>query len=349
MSDMIRIKRKNYIEEKAKERFDNNIGNQLASFGIIGTDRLENQWRVKKHINHLTLTEDNYEINQILRKYQSNKNEIKGFSSKYLTQLSDLLAQKDKNFTKKRFEIYNRRIAKMKSQNNDNNEKNTLQSFHSLSNINAKLNRIFKSKKSDTFTMFCADRSEKILNKKKLKNIFSKTIETNASKSQKNLRDIIKNRKTFFLNRNKINKNILLTQFNSKEKEEDNSYEDNIKGKEEFFISGDKDKYKEYLKKEYNFFNSNNLNQIMFLKEKNKRKKLFKSIENDYKYMLGNKKCLYKNKLFHRIIRDKSDDSNNMKYQKSKSGKINISKKNNKNKFYEDCKKIYLNVRKKLF
>ena len=75
---------------------------------------------------------------------------MKGFGSKYLLQLSDLLGQKDKNFTKKRLELYSKRIAKTI---NNNEENNTLQKYNSLSNIKGKLKLIFDSKKSGSVSM----------------------------------------------------------------------------------------------------------------------------------------------------------------------------------------------------
>ena len=343
MSDMIKIKRKNYIKEKAQEKLDRNISDQIGSFHhTLYDEKYGGRWGVKKKINHITLAEDNYQINEILKKFQRNKNEIKGFSSKYLLQLSDLLGQKDKNFTKKRLELYHKRIAKT---NNNNNEENNFQTYNSISNISnikGKLKRIFDSKKSDSVTMYCTDRYKKNLsnfNKKKLKPL---EINNRISKSYKNFE-----LKPLPINKNKIAKALLLTQLNSNE-DEDISYEITVDRKDEFIKYGDKDRYESYLKKEYDFFNNNNLNQMIFLNEKTQRKKLFKNIPN-YKYLFEekDKKCPYKTKLFNRISRKKSNESNFTKSRNFKN-KTNEAKNNNKITFYEDCKKIYLSVKKNL-
>ena len=117
-----------------------------------------------------------------------------------------------------------------------------------------------------------------------------------------------KNKKTFFINKNKISKALLLTQLNSND-EDENSYEATINGKEEFLKYGDKERYKNYLKKECNFFNNSDLNQMIFLNDKTQRKKFFKSIPN-YKFLFEIKKSPYKVKLFNRISREKYNDYN---------------------------------------
>ena len=61
MSDMIKIKRKDYIQEKAQERIDTNINSHMGASKSISLERFEDKWRgKKKRKNYLTLTEDNY-------------------------------------------------------------------------------------------------------------------------------------------------------------------------------------------------------------------------------------------------------------------------------------------------
>ena len=301
MSDMIKIKRKNYIQEKAQERFDNDhIGISKA----ISLDKFEDKWRAKfKRKNYLTLTEDNYQINQILKNFQSNKDQINGFSSKYIQQLSDLLGQKDKNFTKKRLELYNNRINKINSNIIESEEKYNLKTYSSLSNINSKLNRMFNSKKSDTVAMFLNNCYKKSQSHNFSKKIRSFTIQ---SKSEKML--FSKSKRKNFKNKNKVNESIAFTQLGFNE-DDDNSYDNLIKGI-----------------------------------------KLFKNIQND-KYFENQKKITIKSKLINKITREK--DSNDLILPKFLISKKLKSKKkpknyNNKQNFYEDCKKIYLNVKKKL-
>ena len=52
---------------------------------------------------------DHYQLKQILKGYQNSKDELKGYNSKYINQLTDLLYKKDKNFTKKRSRCYHKR------------------------------------------------------------------------------------------------------------------------------------------------------------------------------------------------------------------------------------------------
>lgn len=342
---MIKIKRKNYIQEKAQERFDS--GNIGSSTRTISLDRFENKWRAKfNQKNYLTITEDNYQINQILKNFQSNKDQIKGFSSKYIQQLSDLLGQKDKNFTKKRLALYTKRIKKMKPNINDNQEKYILKTYNSLSNINSKLNKMFHSKKSDSVSMLFNERY-----KKSQSHNYNKTLSIFPinSKSDKLIFSKSNSKNSFIIKRNKVNESNTLTQLGFNE-DDDSSYDNLNKGKEEFLMNGDREKYQEYLKREYNFFNNNDINQTIFLNEKNKRIRLFKSVQNE-KYLEKRKKVSFKDELINKIFREKSNKDLIL-------SKFIISKKlkkitkpvqiNNKQNFYEDYKKIYLNIKKSL-
>ena len=125
---MIKIKRKDYIQEKALGRLDSDINGHICTSKSISLERFEDKWRGrKKQKNYLTLTEDNYQINQILKNLQSSKDQINGFSAKYISKLTDLLCRKDKNFTRKRLELYNERINKIKANINDKDkEENNL-------------------------------------------------------------------------------------------------------------------------------------------------------------------------------------------------------------------------------
>ena len=350
MSGMIKIRRKNYIKEKAKEKYESNINYQIRVAGGISNDRYENKWRGKPNkINYLSLTEKNYQLNEIVKQFKSSKDELQGFSSKYLRQLSDLLGQKDKYVFKKRLELYEKRILNDKqiNINNKNEEKKNAQSYKNLSNINSKLGKIFNSNKPYSVTMYSTSRS------KKNKNFIKRKVDKN-NKTKNNLTVLAKSKSygsKYFINKNKIAQNILLTEINSNEKN-DNYEEDSIKGKEEFLLYGDKEKYQDYLKKEYNFFNDyNNTNQIIFLNDKNKRIKLFKDIPN-YKFLEAKKIDQYKNHFFNKINKEENDiclnlhNLRNISLKNNKMNKTNKTKSvNNKIKHFKDCKKIFIEVK----
>ena len=340
---MIKIRKKNYLKEKEIEKLESNINNQIFyASNTLNTERFENKWRGKNKHKIISLTEDNYQIKEIIKKYKSSRDEINGFSSKYLLQLSDLLGQKDKNFSKKRLELYDKRINKIKLNINENEERKAITTYNSITNINSNLKRIFNSKKAESVTMYCSERYKNKKNHKKNKNL------SERSKTFKHLLSKPINNKKFFINKNKISQLILLTQFNSK-KEDENYDDDSLKGKEDYLLNRDNEKYHQYLKNEYNFFNNNNIKEIIYLNEKYKRNKLFKSISNN-KYLENKKNDPFKNKLFNKINREKDIDFNLSKYKNSNQLKShNISKRNNnKINFYEDCKKIYLHLKKSI-
>ncbi len=339
MSDMIKIRKKDYRKEKVQEIYDNNIDHQLASSGGFSCYGIEGNWRGKTKKNYLSMTEQNYEINEIIKKYKSNKNEIKGFSSKYILQLSDLLGQKDKNFSKKRLELYKNRINRKNE--NKKIDKNNEQDFKTLS-VNSKLERMFKSKKSDTVTMFCSSTYKKTKSKK-LKNKKScETLNNELSIKSKSLKSLLSSddNKRLFKNKSKEAQSVLLTQIYGNKKE-DNIYDNSFGGKEEFLLSGNKEKYQEYLKKEYNFYNNDNLNQVLFLYAKNKRIELFKNVKN-YKFLKPKKNAADRNNLINKILREKNNNDFELP-------KIAFrARKNKKMNFLKDCEKIYEKIQKNL-
>ena len=82
--------------------------------------------------------------------------------------------------------------------------------------------------------------------------------------------------KDILKNNNNPNTGILITQYNNNV--EDDFDNTSLVGKEEFLFSRDKEKYHEYLNKQYKFFNQPKLIQIKYLYEKQKRIKLFKKM-----------------------------------------------------------------------
>ena len=104
---MLKMRKKNYIQErKSKFYLDNEI-NSIKTGGIITPIR-EELWRAKpKYFLAKTQPEENFYIKEVMKKYQTNQDELKGYNYKYVLELSDLLGQRDKNFSKKRLELYN--------------------------------------------------------------------------------------------------------------------------------------------------------------------------------------------------------------------------------------------------
>ena len=134
---MIRIKKRNYLSEK-KESF--NINNEIKVGGFLN-DKIEEIWRGKKKpLFPKSNQEEKYMLNEILKKYQSNQDELRGYSSKYVLELSELLGQKDKYFSKKRLELYNNRINNMKKAHIYQTDKNLLENIPNSPNINLDFN-----------------------------------------------------------------------------------------------------------------------------------------------------------------------------------------------------------------
>ena len=94
-----------------------------------------------------------------MKKYQTNQDELNGYNYKYVLELSDLLGQKDKGFSKKRLELYNNRIENDKKQYSKTNKKlskNTpIQTIKSnVEYYSNYLNKKFKHFKYDKEYMF---------------------------------------------------------------------------------------------------------------------------------------------------------------------------------------------------
>jgi hypothetical protein len=156
--------------------------------------------------------------------------------------------------------------------------------------------------------------------------------------------------KDILKNNNNRNTGVLITQYNNNV--EDDFDNTSLVGKEDFLFSRDKEKYHEYLNKQYKFFNQPKLIQIKYLYEKQKRIKLFKKMPNA-KYLFLKKEDPLKTEIFKRINREKNniylDVLKNM--EKNNNTKKNYklkSKSFNKEYFYKECKHIMMNVKKTL-
>ena len=355
MSDMIRIKRKNYIEERTKESL-NNINNQLKGSGGFLNDRHEEKWRGKNNNqNSINLTEDHYQLKQILKGYQNSKNELKGYNSKYINQLTDLLYKRDKNFTKKRFELYSNRINNKEYRASLNNDKNQERPYRATSRINSRLDRMFHSRKHESVTMYNTSR----INSHKINNNIhiQKAIDSSLNRNRRSILTPIKIKSIkYILNNNNINKNkiaksLVLSQLGTKQ---DDSFDTSLKGKEEFLVSGDREKYQEYLTKEYQFVISPNINHAIYLFEKNQRTKNYKNVPNSK--FLEFKKISIKNEFVNKIKKKNKTINLNSpnilsKYRENPdTGKLTELRRKSKARFnfINDCKKILINVRNNL-
>jgi hypothetical protein len=353
MSDMIRIKKKNYIEERTKESF-NNINNQLRGSGGFINDRHDGKWRGKNNTkNSINLTEDHYQIKQILKGFQNSRDELKGYNSKYINQLTDLLYKKDKNFTKKRFELYSNRVKNKEHRDSIFNiDKNQERPYRTTSRFNSRLDRMFHSKKHESVTMYNSSR----LNSHKINNNIHihKTINSIWNRNRSPISTPLKaNSLKYYLSNNNINKNkivksIILSQLGSKE---DDSFDTSLKGKEEFLVSGDREKYQEYLSKEYQFILSPNINHVIYLFEKNQRTKNFKIVPNSK--FLEFKKISIKNEFVNKIKKRNKTNNLNIKNKLLKCsespdrGKLTEPRRKSKARFnfINDCKKILIKVK----
>ena len=375
---MIKIRRKNYLFEKNQKI---NIDNEIKVGGMGSTKKNDEIWRVRaKELKDDPETEQKYQLNQIVKKYNSNKDELKGYDYKYILELTDLLAKKDNNFSKKRLELYNRRINSKKNLDKLELDKSLSQLYRTTNHLDQKpklqgdkLNKnpitfmtyIYGNnkinRKNNYYNTFYKGRNKNnnSFNNQNNQNFYYKTSYNYNSplriKSLKYLlsdsknkswgKDIIKNNSN-----NNTNTGILITQYNNNV--EDDFDNISLVGKEDFLISRDKEKYHEYLNKQYNFFNQPKLIQIKYLYEKQKRVKLFKKMPNA-KYLLLKKEDPLKTEIFRRINREKNniyfDVLKNMEKNNNKKTIDRLKNKSfNKGYFYKECKNIMMNVKKYL-
>ncbi len=375
---MIKIRKRNYLFEKNQKI---NIDNEIKSGGIENKRKIDEIWRGRtKELHDNPQSEQKYQLNQIIKKYQSNKDERKGYDYKYILELTDLLAKKDSDFTKKRLELYNRRISSKKNLNKLELDKSLSQLYRTTNYFNQtpklqgdKLNKnpitfmtyIYGNKKNNNFrknnfynTFYNGrNKNNNNLNNQNNQDFYYKTSYNYNSplriKSLKYLLSDSKNKswgKELIKNNNKANTGILITQYNNNV--EDDFDNTSLVGKEDFLFSRDKEKYHEYLNKQYKFFNQPKLIQIKYLYEKQKRIKLFKKLPNA-KYLFLKKEDPLKTEIFRRINREK----NNIYFDALKNmGKNNNTKKIdrlknksfNKKSFYKECKNIMMNVKNNL-
>ena len=375
---MIKCRKRNYLFEKNQKI---NIDNEIKSGGIRSKKKNDEIWRGRtKEYNDDPQIEQKYQLNQIIKKYQSNKDERKGYDFKYILELTDLLAKKDDNFTKKRLELYNRRISSKKNLNKLEIDKSLSQLYKTANHFNQKPklqvdkfnknhikfmtyitenNKNNNLKKNNFYNTFYKGRNKNNngFNNQNNQDYYYKTSYNYNSplriKSLKYLLSDSKNKswgKDILKNNNNPNTGILITQYNNNV--EDDFDNTSLVGKEDFLFSRDKEKYHEYLNKQYKFFNQPKLIQIKYLYEKQKRIKLFKKMPNA-KYLFLKKEDPLKTEIFKRINREKNniylDVLKNMeKNNNTKKNDRLKSKSFNKGRFYKECKNIMMNVKNNL-
>ena len=356
---MLKMKKKNYIQERKSNFYmDNEIASMRSGGAVIPI--VEELWRGKtQSFMAKTRPEENFYLKEVMKKYQTNQDELKGYNYKYVLELSDLLGQKDKNFSKKRLELYNLRVEQEKRQYSKNNEKFI------------KYQTTYKPKKQSNYFMDFFDTKKKsnlsLNNKGNLTNMYNTTVYINKDSMKKREQDIYyktynnnsssnKLEKIGFLYSGKANNkyklNNLMTEFSNKKDNEDESFDTtSLVGKEDFLANGDKERYHEYLSKEYNFFNQAKLRQMKYLFDKQKRIKLFKKLPNA-KYLSYKKDNPLRLELFNKINREKEKLSKEFPHSVDKklylSSKKNGYRKNPKFKNNKDFQNILTKLKTKL-
>ena len=349
---MLKMRKKNYIQErKSKFYLDEEINGMKTSGKVIPL--VERLWRAKpKCYLAKTQPEENFYIKEVMKKYQTNQDELKGFNYKYILELSDLLGQKDKNFPKKRLELYNLRIEREKKQYSKTNEKFI------------KYQTAYKPKKQFNYFMdfFESKKRNNILSGNKgNNNIYNKTMFNSREKNNLKKREQDMYYKTYHSNNalnkfklnneNDYNKDVLTeTSIKKNDKDEESFDKTSLVGKEDFLVNGDKERYHEYLSKEYNFFNQAKLRQMKYLFDKQKRIKLFKKLPNA-KYLTYKKENPLRIELFNKINREKQKFSNELQNSIDKNLYPRKKKANGRKLNFEknkDFQNIVTKIKKKL-
>ena len=375
---MIKIRKRNYLSEKKEKIY---MDKEIKS-GIIMTDKIDDLWRGKNNPAYQnSYPEEKYMLNQIMKKYQSNKDERSGYNYKYVLELTNLLGGKDKDFSKKRLELYNNRIEVTKKQYNNKNEKYLLKTYKKAYNLPNKFNykidkfnkrnqtnKDIRYNKYKTYNNFYKKRNKNNYkdidqsfkyNSNKYLDIYNKTsynynspskvsslkflLTNNSKSSQKGTMQKMKNLDSNYTS------SLYLTQFNMNDDSFDTT---SLVGKEDFLVSGDREKYHEYLQKEYKFFDVPRVRQLKFMFDKQKRIKLFKKMPNA-KFLNYQREDPLKTEIFKKIKRENKNkyigsqndafrNDNNMRFPNINARSIK------KIKFQKDCHSILTNLKKNL-
>ena len=359
---MIKMRKKNYIQERKNNYALDEEINNIAIGGNMNA-RFDKLWRGKTFsFIAKTNQEKNFYLKEVMKKFQTNQDELKGYNYKYVLELSDLLGAKDKDFSKKRLELYNHRLEIEKKKYSKTHGKFI------------KYQTAYKPiKQTNYFLQFFDQRKKNNLmsnHKASMQETFTNTLYSNKEKNNLNSKELEKYNRTTY-NHNTPNKfgdlKLLLddktnkknnkysnamTEISYKKKEQDEQSFDttSLVGKEDFLASGDKERYHEYLSREYNFFNQARLRQMKFIFDKQKRIKLFKKLPNA-KYLNYKKENPLRVELFNKINREKQQLSHEFPFIGDKKSYLK-HKKNNpgkkpKTKFNKDCQNILIKLKKR--
>ena len=363
---MIKMRKKNYIQErKTNFNMDEEINHIVSGGGASST--FEKLWRGKtESFMYKTSPEKNFYLKEVMKKFQTNQDEMKGYNYKYVLELSDLLGGKDKDFSKKRLQLYNHRIEKEKKQ------------YSKTQGKFIKYQKAYKPKQQTNYFLEYFDNRKKnnfmINHKGNMDNTFTNTINSNKEKNNFNQKEVGTYYKTTY-NYNSPNKigelkyllndktskkynntekkynNIMTEISNKKNDQEEQSFDTtSLVGKEDFLASGDKERYHEYLSREYNFFNQARLRQMKYIFDKQKRIKLFKKLPNA-KFLNYKKENPLRIELFNKINREKQQLSNEFPYLIDKKlylkTKRNAPGKKSRIKFNKDCQNMLIKLKKK--
>ena len=290
--------------------------------GSIAFDKIDELWKARYKPEKLKSTsEQKYSINEILRKYVITQEEKKGYNSKYVQELTDLLGNKDKNFPKKRITLYNNRISKLNKLPNNNSEKYIL--------LPRKTITLHHNDKTYDKNIPCQTNiHHSPIKPKSLKY----NIHANKNKgSSKNFNNS-KNKNLF--------SSLYVTQVKQKNDEKFDAF--SLYGREEFLATGDKEKYRDYLKCQYNFFELPKLTHIKFLEDKRKRILLYKKSQ-DSKFLNRVREDPFKTEIFNRIKRENNNNNMMNTYEIKRKPKKRIFEKLNCNSLYQG---IYNNIYK---
>lgn len=349
---MIKMRKKNYIKERQSNML---LDEEIIGFktgGVFFSPTSERLWRGKtQSLINKSKPEENFYIKEVMKKFQTNQDELIGYNYKYVLQLSDLLGQKDKDFSKKRLELYNNRIQREKKHYSKTNEKFI------------KYQTAYKPKKQTNFFMEFFDTRKKsnyLINNPKpnLNNMFSESLYSNKENKESEIyyktahnfgssKNIEKMKLLLGDKSDKKYKNAIIDLSNRKNDNDEQSFDTtSLVGKEDFLVSGDKERYHEYLSREYNFFNQAKIRQMKYIFDKQKRIKLFKKLPNA-KYLNYKKENPLRLELFNKINREKEKLAKVFPNSVDKKLYLN-NKRNNRKKPKNIFNKDYQNILMKL-
>ena len=110
----IKIKKEDFKSLKDEiKNIKGNINEEMYNIGVFMNDKEEYVWRANKRRHfEKSIPEKHYDLNEILKYYELNKDKyLQGFTSNYFQKLSDLMIKhKYKQYSKERLDLFNSRI-----------------------------------------------------------------------------------------------------------------------------------------------------------------------------------------------------------------------------------------------